>query len=257
MIPSDVRLFTWLDVEEVVARAAASPTASPDWLVKASAYWNELTISVKSNNSENARQWIRQLFDPRIENLQDGDTLGVILEAVNGDKRILPVAFEEVEDGLPPRPLPPTFHRPSTVERGRALARPQQTMGSPPIAVFHSFKGGVGRTTHAISLAITASERQRVLLIDGDIEAPGISWLMRRRLPDPPIAFSDLIALAHGDSSSGHQQTIALAADRLRNALIDDCFILPAFRNLKNFPFLEVRPEDLIQVTLDERWGSV
>src|ERR1035441_6224323 len=105
MIPSDVRLFTWLDVEEVVARAATD--VPPPWLVRASAYWNELTVSVKINHSDSGRQWIREVFDPRITDLQD-DTLGIVLEAVNGDKRVLPVVFEEVDDVPSGRPLPPT-----------------------------------------------------------------------------------------------------------------------------------------------------
>jgi len=254
MIPSGVRLFTWLDAEEVIERAA-SELAPPPWLVRASAYWNELTISVKTGNSENAQQWIRQLFEPRITNLQNNGKLGLVLEAVNGDKRVLPVVFEELDEALQPRPIPPTFSRQSAIEPGRMLARPRQTLGAPSIAAFHSFKGGVGRTTHAISLAIAASERHSVLLVDADVEAPGISWLMRARLPDPPIAFADLIALAHGDSSPGCQQTVALVVDRLRNANIDaaspttsaGCFVLPAFRDLKRLPFLEIRPEHLVK----------
>src|SRR5437867_11245610 len=112
MIPADVRLFTWLDVEEVIARAT-SELASPPWLVRASAYWNELSVSVKIGNFESARQWIRELFEPRIATLQDDGKLGLVLEAVNGDERSLPVVFEEVDDGLQPPPLPPTFARPS------------------------------------------------------------------------------------------------------------------------------------------------
>jgi hypothetical protein len=252
MIPSDVRLFTWLDVEEVIARAARD--ASPAWLVRASAYWNELTLSVTSNSSESARQWIREVFDPRIATLQNADSLTIILESVNGDNRALPVVFEETDEVPSRRPFPPTFHRPSPVEQGRSLARPPLAIGNPPIAAFHSFKGGVGRTTQAVSLAAAASERHSVLLIDADVEAPGISWLIRSRLPSPPVAFADLIALAHGDTSPGCQTTVSLVADRLRNAPLMDsgspatswCWVLPSFRNLDRLPFLEIRPENLL-----------
>src|SRR4051812_10751897 len=114
MIPSDVRLFTWLDVEEVVSRTATEE--HPPWLVRASAYWNELTVSVQRNNRERARQWIREVFDPRTATLQGADQLGIVLEAVNGDNRVLPVVFEEIDELPSRRPLPPTFHRPSAVE---------------------------------------------------------------------------------------------------------------------------------------------
>ncbi len=52
--------------------------------------------------------------------------------------------------------------------------------GTPPIVTFHSFKGGVGRTTlvatYAIRLA-SATPPKRVAVIDLDLEAPGVGTL--------------------------------------------------------------------------------
>ena len=49
----------------------------------------------------------------------------------------------------------------------------------PPIVVFYSFKGGVGRTTALASFAIQrARVGERVVVIDGDLDAPGIGPLM-------------------------------------------------------------------------------
>jgi MinD-like ATPase involved in chromosome partitioning or flagellar assembly len=52
--------------------------------------------------------------------------------------------------------------------------------GNPPIVTFHSFKGGVGRTTlvagYAIWLASQPS-RPRVAIVDLDLEAPGVGSL--------------------------------------------------------------------------------
>ena len=49
----------------------------------------------------------------------------------------------------------------------------------PPIVVFYSFKGGVGRTTALASFAIQrARAGERVVVIDGDLDAPGIGPLM-------------------------------------------------------------------------------
>lgn len=49
---------------------------------------------------------------------------------------------------------------------------------TPPILTFHSFKGGVGRTTlvaaHAVRLA---AEQRRVAVLDLDLEAPGVGAL--------------------------------------------------------------------------------
>jgi len=109
----------------------------------------------------------------------------------------------------------------------------------PPVVAFHSFKGGVGRTTHAIALAkALTAKKQKVLLVDGDLEAPGISWLFERRLPNPPVSFADFLALVHGDPSPHAETAIQLVSDRLQNAFIDGIFILPSFRSTSGFSSL-------------------
>jgi hypothetical protein len=49
----------------------------------------------------------------------------------------------------------------------------------PPIVVFYSFKGGVGRSTALAAFAIhRAQEGERVAVIDSDLDAPGIGTLL-------------------------------------------------------------------------------
>jgi Mrp family chromosome partitioning ATPase len=48
----------------------------------------------------------------------------------------------------------------------------------PPIIVFYSFKGGVGRTTALASFAVQrARAGDRVVVMDADLDAPGIGLL--------------------------------------------------------------------------------
>ena len=49
-----------------------------------------------------------------------------------------------------------------------------------PVIAFHSYKGGVGRTLSLIAFAKAWSSNlsnQKILIIDADIEAPGLTWL--------------------------------------------------------------------------------
>lgn len=49
----------------------------------------------------------------------------------------------------------------------------------PPIIVFHSFKGGVGRTTALAAYAVARARRgERVAVIDFDLDAPGVGRLL-------------------------------------------------------------------------------
>jgi hypothetical protein len=65
-------------------------------------------------------------------------------------------------------------------------ARGRGEHGGPPIVVFYSFKGGVGRTTALASFAIARAQAgQRVVVIDGDLDAPGIGQLFSAEKPRP------------------------------------------------------------------------
>lgn len=246
MIPAHVRLYTWLDVEEALRESLEAATVAPSWFVEARAYWDGLVLRVLPGKESEAKSWLKDLFDPRIRS-RDGD-LEIILESSGGQERDLPVLIEPTEERTVCGAALPSFGRPSMIcgETGQ-LDPPELPSGSPPIFVFHSFKGGVGRTIHALALATAiAEERRHALLVDADLEAPGVTWLLQTRLAAPPIAFSDVLALVHGDPSPDAASSIALAADRLQSAKLDELFVLPAFRSTSAFESLEIRPEHLL-----------
>lgn len=249
MIPSDIRLYTWVDVEEVLLRKQKQGEW-PNWLVWARTYWDGLTMGIRPGTQEEAKNWLSEIYDPRFRNNSQSDSLEshIILESISGNQRILPILFEEtLEKPLNPR-LTPSLSRPGVLWPPSENIEPPAIMPPdfPPVVAFHSFKGGVGRTTHAIAVAKALSaKKQKVLLVDGDLEAPGISWLFDR-LP-APVSFADLLALAHGDPSPDAETAVQLVADRLKDALIDGMFILPSFRSTSGFTSLEIRPEHLIQ----------
>jgi hypothetical protein len=55
----------------------------------------------------------------------------------------------------------------------------KQDIRRPPIIVFYSFKGGVGRTTALAAFAINrARSGEKVVVVDGDLDAPGIGTLL-------------------------------------------------------------------------------
>ena len=76
----------------------------------------------------------------------------------------------------------------------------------PYIYTFYSFKGGVGRTMALVNVAYTLAARGRnVLLVDFDLEAPGLSVFLQRgdELEGvPPRDGLDLLAWAKGQFES-------------------------------------------------------
>ncbi|MEQ9485175.1 ParA family protein [Coleofasciculus sp. F4-SAH-05] len=250
MIPSDIRLYTWVDVEEVLLRMRKQNNWHQS-LVWARGYWDGLTLGIRPGCQDEVKEWLSQVYDPRFRgdsdpNMGDGS---IVLESISGNQRLLPVFFEETEEEPATPRLKPSLSRPGVLWQPTDSQFPEVFPSDfPPVVAFHSFKGGVGRTTHTLALArVLATKQQKVLLVDGDLEAPGISWVFEHRLPNPPISFADLIALAHGDPSTKAENAVQLVADRLQSALIDGIYILPSFRSHTGFTSLAIRPEHLIE----------
>lgn len=243
---SDIRLFTWIDVEEVFLREKQRNNW-PEYLVDISAYWDSLSLRVRPGFSDELIGWLTKIFEPRIVTSRKGSR--ILLESKIKNERSLPIEIEETEEVLPDKKFKPTFSRPLIIgNQNNDGAFPKPFLNDvPPIIVFHSFKGGVGRTIHALSLArAIADSNKKVLLIDADLEAPGITWLLNSRMPEPSISYLDFLALIHSDEDQNAKNAISLTASRVKEILLDNIYILPVFRNAAQFASIDVRPENLI-----------
>ena len=75
------------------------------------------------------------------------------------------------------------------------LVRPARLVSAPARLVFYSVKGGVGRSTGlAIAAADLAARGHDVLVLDLDLEAPGIGTLLLKPQDVPPFGVIDWLA---------------------------------------------------------------
>lgn len=252
MIQEGIRLFSWVDVEDVLLNLRKT-RGWPDWLKSAQAYWDGLTLSIESGKQAKALRWLADVFAPRLrEPSSDMEEIYIILEDLEDFPRQLNVAILEDEDTLPKQRFLPMLARPEILTPDTPKAEPEDFPEDfPPLMALHSFKGGVGRTMVALTMAkvLTAEKENRVLLIDGDLEGPGITWLLRKRLPNPAVSFADVITLLHGasDSASQVENTLRLIADRVQTSALDNIYVLPAFHSGTQFTSLQINPEHLIR----------
>lgn len=247
MIPSDVKLFTWIDVEEVFLRAQKDHW--PEGLVWVQAYWDgvELGFRQGEENCKKIVEWLDEIFAPRF----DAEKMEILLVSRKQQSRSIPVWFKETEEEPREVRFEPSLSRPMSIRPGTRPDHPKPLGDDLPlVTVFHSFKGGVGRTLMSVAMAqaiINSDDQAKVLLIDGDLEAPGLTWLIKERFPEFPVAFSDFLALVHGDPDPSAESSIALTVEQLQSLFLDGVYILPAFRTENQFSSLEVKPEHLIQ----------
>lgn len=234
-------LFTWSDVQSAIQAAEGT---WPSGLFSARAYWDEVVIEHAASARDDVQNWLAELFGPRWQSSDRQFQLR--LESAPGHSpRTLTVRLEAMNDDVAPK----ARARRSFAQPDTAMRRVQWWTSLKPLPVpvvaFHSFKGGVGRTTAALHLARIVTQRgDSTLLVDMDFEAPGITWMAQdSRLPPSSIAMSDVLTLFHGTPASRRKEIVDLVVHKLQNAPLGRIFILPAVRRHQRS--LDVRPEHL------------
>ncbi|MEO5365978.1 MAG: hypothetical protein H7831_06425 [Magnetococcus sp. WYHC-3] len=253
-----VVLLSWVDVAGVLRRASQHADRDgvprpPPGVVYTQTYWDRLLVGVApGTDSGVVGTWMGDLFGRRW--VQEEQIL--LLEADGASLSRLSVEIEDLDkdDVLEWRQA--SYHPRFAHSRTTCFVRepdpppPPFREDHPPILVFHSFKGGVGRTLCALAttLAYTARDK-KVLLVDADFEAPGISLLFDEIKPFPDFSMADLLTLLHADGDADGSHALASAKKGISNQRWGEVYVLPCFRNLQDSVSLEIRPEHLVAST--------
>ncbi|GGP35321.1 KGGVGR-motif variant AAA ATPase [Streptomyces sindenensis] len=248
------KLFTWVDIDSQLAEAAADGQW-PQWLLEVDAWWDALELTVRPGTERGAaRDWLDSQFGLGSAAETDAGLALALDRPAAHAPRSLPVRLVEADgSGAAPR-RPRLSERRVTSALGDALPRPEhaQFAGDKQLIAFHSFKGGVGRTLHAVALAdFLASQGQHVLLVDADLEAPGITWMYQAQGGRCDIAYEDVLALLHSSKQGDATQAVEIAAAYLPNQRVSRypgsgrVTVLPASRRSRLGP-PRIGPTDLL-----------
>jgi MinD-like ATPase involved in chromosome partitioning or flagellar assembly len=233
--------MTWLDVARALVTKPSSESARSISLLRARVGWFGVVVEAsKAVDDAIVAKWLESIFPSRIKL----DPLRIQLEGPQ-QATDLPVEIEVVGDELFYRP---TFGVVDGIIDFAYPERPQVNERPVSIAAILSVKGGTGRTTVAVAFALRWAEKANkpVLLVDADLEAPGISYLFKATAGDVKISLEDIVALAHSESDPSAEETVAYAAERLRDHLVTgNIIIMPLRRDLGELASSAIRPEHL------------
>jgi len=233
-------LFTWRDAER-----ALSLFQDPPW-VRAVADSSGVVVYCLPEHKAQVEGALRDTFAPSLS--PDGRCLR--LEGAPGLERSLSVDIVLAEDEQKSQRV----LRPLWADSDREVPA---LVGEPlpvPVLAYFSYKGGVGRTTTLLGTlgAVLRSKAPRVLVVDADIEAPGLTWNVPPR--ENRLSFLDILALVH-DADDWRKEALPLVVDRV-SASVEELelpegrasyFFVPAFRDVEQLYAPRISVEQVVR----------
>ena len=249
------RLLTWLDVERLLKQRTALWTQLPEGVLGVDCFADGIEIRHAIDASQ-VDDWMSHIFghayvrEPRMIRLRIADVC-------------YPVQLVQ-ETAKPATAMEQTYPlwRDVTYLPAAESEQPGDAQGDcpapwatgPDLVSFHSFKGGVGRTTALMTYVAACMQEssvtpKKILVVDADLEAPGVSfWL--DEVNRPSVSFVQLLEALHYPPA-GLDATLDFFAEELRKTSLNvagmqrELFILPAALDLTEIQDMPVAPEHL------------
>lgn len=262
-------LLTWLDVERLLKQRTALWTRLPAGVLGVDCFSSGMEIRHAAGAEVAIATWMTQMFGRAYLPEQSAIQLRIgqatySIELVQNQVSAAPsvgqnyplwrdVTYLPVvqNDGAEKGALTNSEASPSGASTVRM---PQRFVDGPDLVSFHSFKGGVGRTT-AMMTYVAACMREaspgtkKVLVVDADLEAPGVSfWLNDTNRPT--VSFVQLLEALHYPPAS-LEESLDYFAEELRKTSLSlgglqrELFVLPAALELAEIQDMPVTPEHL------------
>ncbi|WNV06431.1 hypothetical protein RP726_08505 [Candidatus Methylospira mobilis] len=248
------RLLTWLDVERSFKTETSNFTHFEKGITSIHCYFDGAEVEFNSDEAT-VTDWLHMIF---------GRTLTCDGKAVTLDigAQPYPIELVKTESATLPITRPYPLWREQVYLNSVTSEFPEVNADGPDLVTFHSFKGGVGRTTSLMTYAsaiLGQSEKKpvRLLLIDADLEAPGISfWLDPTN--KPTVSFLRLVEALHYPPLSV-DSTLDYFAGELRKTSLNidsanrEIFVLPAALDVAEIMDMPVQPEHIAR-NLSNPW---
>ena len=240
-----IRFFTWHDVEVVFEEKRSF------WPVS----WNDVKVYSDSvviyykeglNVIEDSKQYLKENFTKNY-NVQENRIL------IDFTKNNLEVIFEEDEEGCKKEKQRVPLFKDIYLSDNRNSSDMGEFSGA-RILAFHSYKGGVGRTLSLISLLRECTmlyPDKKILVIDADLEAPGLTWMLEGR-GYASVSYLDMLSVMNFCENTENivgkltdlikQSTVRVITDKIEA----EQYFVPVYRNKEQVLDIFSNPERIL-----------
>lgn len=239
-------LYTWKDVERLLR---LNKSVWSDVILDIETYVSEIIIYIKKDTEDVARIILKDIFQNKYNSSKD-------IIVLDFPKEFLYVSFEVEETELKKETKAPLFKSVLYQQSAYREDMLEKNLPGVPVFAFHSYKGGVGRTlsllafVRAWSFLKNAEDPQRLLIVDADLEAPGITWLTAVE-EEPAFSYLDLLEVAQEKSDINDiiekvspviaEQTVKIETEKS----ITEHIVLPTYRYIEQLLDMYSSPESL------------
>lgn len=240
-----MKFYTWKDIERYFLLNRAS---WEDTIGSIDVYPTDITVYARQGTWEKTWETIQAMFGANY-NPQNKE---IKLDIGN---YALPIDVQEVESAPRGKKVLPLFENILYQTSSYPTQKPEPL--SHQVIAFHSYKGGVGRTLSLLAFAkawsavFGNSDTKRLLIIDSDIEAPGMTWLQEDR-SDDTFSYLDLLALIQDNKDV--DEIVDLACSKLKLSTITvetasrkiEHVFIPTYRYEEQLIDLYATPESVV-----------
>ncbi len=238
-------LYTWKDIERELL------LNKDNWrgvISDVEIYTDEVIIYLKEEQAETAaKKILKDIFGEKY----DGEK--ILLDMTD---ECLGVSFRVDENEENNSVVTPLFRNVLYHKTAYFDELLEKELPGIPVLAFHSYKGGVGRTLSLLAFVKAWSElnnlenAQKLLIIDADIEAPGITWLTMRQ-EEAAFSFLDLLEITQEKDNA--DEIIGLIADKVLELIVKietekgraEHIVLPVYRYVEQLLDMYASPESL------------
>ncbi len=240
-----MKFYTWKDVDR---QFLLNRTSWENTIVSIDIYPTDITVYAKPDAHDRVGDVLQSLFGSNYDMAENKIKLDIGNQAI-------PLEVQE-DDGTPhSKKVLPLFsnvlYQPSAypVQAPEALSH--------PVIAFHSYKGGVGRTLSLMAFAkawsavMESESSNRLLIVDSDIEAPGMTWLHQNTLEDT-FSYLDLLTLIQDNRDVNEIVDWACSKLKLSTITIEtssrkiEHIFLPTYRYEEQLVDLYATPESIV-----------
>ncbi len=240
-------LYTWKDVER---KLLLNKDKWGTVIVDIETYTDEVIVHLNEEGTEkDADTLFDEIFDKKYENEKHRILLDLTDEYLN-------VTFEIEEGGEKKSVVAPLFKSVLYQKSAYYDALIEKELPGVPVIAFHSYKGGVGRTLYLLAFVKAWSSLKdmknpkKLLVVDADIEAPGITWLTKGQ-EEAAFSFLDLLEITQ--EKENVDEIIELISDKMSELSIKietektivEHIVLPTYRYIEQLLDMYSSPESL------------